>query len=207
MIKCIIFDCDGTLVDSEVLFNRALSTKLAERGVNLCAQQLVDRFRGVRLTTVLMTLQTEFSVELSDEFIVEYRVLVNELFQRELEPCVGVSQTLAQIDLPMCVATNGPLDKMKLALGVTNLAHYFGDHLFSAYEVGSWKPDPKLFLFAASAMGFNASECLVVEDSIVGIQAAKAAGMNALLYDSNRVHRDAGVTTIHHFVDVLEQLA
>lgn len=206
MIKCIIFDCDGTLVDSEVLFNRALSIKLAERGINLSVKRLVERFRGVQLTTVLTTLQTEHHVELDDAFVADYRVLVNEFFQNELKPCSGVKYTLAQIDLAMCVATNGPLGKMKLALNVTNLETYFGGNLFSAYEVGAWKPDPKLFLFAANAMGFAANECLVVEDSTVGIQAAKAAAMPAVLYDPNHVHSDLNVTKIHNFVDLLELL-
>jgi len=177
MIKCIIFDCDGTLVDSEVLFNRALSIKLKDRGIELSAKQLVDRFRGVQLTTVLKTLQAEFNTELDNAFIDDYRSLVNRFFENELKQCEGVSQTLDQINIAKCVATNGPLAKMQLALKVTRLESYFGEHLFSAYQINSWKPDPTLFLFAAKRMGFNHNECLVVEDSVVGLEAADSAGM------------------------------
>jgi len=206
MFKCIIFDCDGTLVDSEVLFNRALSIKLQERGIDLSAEQLVKRFRGVQLTTVLSIIQSESNVELDSAFIDDYRDLVNHFFQDQLKECNGVSQTLDEISIAKCVATNGPLAKMRLALKVTHLDSYFNENLFSAYEVGAWKPDPSLFLFAAKKMGFKPDECLVVEDSIVGINAAKAAQMQSVLYDPNHVHGEVNTTKIHHFTDLLEQL-
>ena len=207
MIKCIIFDCDGTLVDSELLFNNALSIKLNERGIELTAAELVRRFRGVKLTVVLAQLEREYSALLDDRFVEGYRLLVNEFFEQELVACNGVQETLSKLDIAMCVATNGPLAKMQLALRVTNLAHYFGNNLFSAYDVGSWKPDPKLFLFSASKMGFNANECLVVEDSLVGIEAAKAANMKAVLYDPHHVHPELDdVVKIDAFQEVLRQL-
>jgi len=207
MIKCIIFDCDGTLVDSEELFNRALSIKLGERGVKLSVKQLVDQFRGVQLTTVLETLQTQYNVELDDAFIANYRVLVNEFFKNELKACNGVEETLAQIEVPMCVATNGPLDKMKLALNTTHLEPHFNGRLFSAFEVDSWKPEPDLFLHAAQKMGYKPEQCMVVEDSIVGIEAAIAAQMSPILYDPHRVHGSAyGVQKITHFSELLTLL-
>jgi len=207
VIKCVIFDCDGTLVDSEVLFNRALSIKLSERGIELTADQLVSRFRGVKLTDVLNTLESQYKVTLDKEFVDDYRVLVNAFFEKELVACSGVKETLSVLGLPMCVATNGPLGKMQLALRVTGLIDFFDGQLFSAYEVGAWKPDPELFLFAAQTLGFNADECLVVEDSIVGIEAAKAANMMAVLYDPHHVHPDVdGAIKIHAFEDLLKQL-
>ena len=207
MIKCIIFDCDGTLVDSELLFNNALSVKLKEQGINLTAAELVSRFRGVKLTEILAEIESEYSILLDEVFIEDYRLLVNEFFEQELVACRGVPETLSQLETAMCVATNGPLEKMQLALSVTNLAHYFGDNLFSAYEVGAWKPDPQLFLFSATKMGFKAHECLVVEDSVVGVEAAKAANMRAVLYDPHHVHLELeGVVKIHTFQEVLRQL-
>jgi len=207
LIECVIFDCDGTLVDSEVLFNQALSVKLAERGVGLSAEQLVVRFRGVQLTKVLQTLSQEYDVELDTHFVDGYRVLVTEYFKRDLIACQGVPQILAKLDQALCVASNGPLAKMKMALELTNIDHYFNGHLFSAYQINSWKPAPNLFLHAAKTMGYSSKQCMVVEDSVVGIQAAIAAGMSAVLYDPNGVHPSIdGVIKISKFSQILELL-
>ena len=216
MIKGIIFDCDGTLVDSEHLFNRALSIKLEERGVVLTANHLVTSFRGVKFADVLTIIEQEFKVELDEGFVAQYRALVETFFKQDLKACDGVAETLAKIDLPMSVATNGPLAKMKIAMDVTELSDFFDDRLFSAYEIGCWKPDPGLFLHVASIMNLTAQECLVVEDSVVGIEGAIAANMKAVLYDPKDVHADyysnleknsnADVLKISHFSEVLTAL-
>jgi len=222
MIKGVIFDCDGTLVDSEGLFNRALSIKLAERGVEIAADHLVMRFRGIKFANVISAIEQEHSLKLDDAFIADYRSLVENFFKDELRPCEGVIETLQKIDLPMSVATNGPLAKMKVALEVTGLAHFFNNRLCSAYEVDSWKPDPGLFLHAAKAMNLSAKECLVVEDSVVGIEAAIAADMPAVLYDPNgscaayysdltksirNGHIKARITKVSHFNELVDVLA
>ena len=216
MIKGIIFDCDGTLVDSEYLFNRALSIKFEERGVRLTANQLVARFRGVKFADVIATIEQEYSVNLDENFIEQYRTLVSTFFKQDLQACEGVAETLAKIDLPMSVATNGPLAKMKIAMDVTELSGFFNDRLFSAYEVDCWKPDPGLFLHVASIMNLTAQECLVVEDSVVGIEGAIAANMKAVLYDPKNVHADyyssleknsnSDVVKISHFSEILTAL-
>jgi len=125
MISGIIFDCDGTLVDSEHLFNRALSLKLVDRGIRLTADQLVARFRGVKFANVLKTLEREYSLTLNDAFVNDYRELVNAFFKKELSACDGVVETLDQIQRPMAVASNGPLAKMQIAMDVTGLSEYF----------------------------------------------------------------------------------
>ena len=207
MIKCIIFDCDGTLVDSEVLFNRALSHKLAEKGIHISASTLVDRFRGVKFIDVLATIERESKTVLNDDFVTSYRDLVTELFEQELQACEGVAETLASLNTAMCVATNGPLAKMQQALRVTGLRHYFNEALFSAYEIEAWKPSPDLFLHASKTMGFEHDECLVVEDSLVGIEAALAAKMKAVLFDPHSIHSDiSGVIRITEFSEISKLL-
>ena len=216
MIKGIIFDCDGTLVDSEHLFNRALSLKLADRGICLTADQLVARFRGVKFANVLKTLEREYSLTLNDAFVNDYRELVNTFFKKELSACDGVVETLDQIQLPMAVASNGPLTKMQIAIDVTGLSEYFQHHLYSAYDVNSWKPEPDLFLHAANQLELQPSECLVVEDSEVGVDGAIAANMKAVLYDPKGVHDDyyerlsedskSSVIRVTHFSGILTAL-
>ena len=216
MISGIIFDCDGTLVDSEHLFNRALSLKLADRGIRLTADQLVARFRGVKFANVLKTLEREYSLTLNDAFVNDYRELVNTFFKKELSACDGVVETLDQIQLPMAVASNGPLAKMQIAMDVTGLSEYFQHHLYSAYDVNSWKPEPGLFLYAANQLELQPSECLVVEDSEVGVDGAIAANMRAVLYDPKGVHGDyyerlsedskSSVLRVTHFSGILTAL-
>jgi len=97
----------------------------------------------------------------------------------------GVLEMLEATNFPKCIASSGPPLKIRQALQVSGLAPYFGDDIFSSYEVGSWKPEPGLFQYAASAMGFMPNQCVVVEDSDVGIEAAEAAGMKAFQYVPN----------------------
>jgi HAD superfamily hydrolase (TIGR01509 family) len=102
-----------------------------------------------------------------------------------LKPIPGVPEMLEATNFPSCIASSGPPLKIRQALQVSGLAPYFGDNIFSSYEVGSWKPEPGLFRYAANAMGFRPSQCVVVEDSEVGVEAAAAAGMKAFQYVRN----------------------
>ena len=188
MVKCIIFDCDGTLVDSEYLCHLALEAQLKEYGVCVSAAKLVREFRAWKLDKIIADLQKDFDFQPDSDFIPCYRSKVADLFEKSLAPCEGVIDALESIDLPRCVASNGPLEKMQHALLVSGLSQYFSDNLFSAYDIGSWKPEPELFLHSASKMGFEPNECVVVEDSDVGISAAKAAGIPAILYDPLEIY-------------------
>ena len=188
MIKCIIFDCDGTLVDSEYLCNLGLEIRLRDYGVESSAIDLMKRFRGGKLAAILEAIESEHKIKLKEGFISSYRSLVDELFERDLKPCEGVNAALTAIHLPKCVASSGPLDKINKALSISGLSKHFNGKIFSSYVVGSWKPDPGIFLHAAKEMGFQPSECAVVEDSPVGISAAKSAGMRPILYDPNNTY-------------------
>jgi len=188
MIKCVIFDCDGTLVDSEYLCNLGLEINLRNYGIESPVTKMMEQFRGVKLATILQTIEVQYQIKLRDDFVISYREVVGELFEKNLKPCEGVSTVLAEINLPKCVASSGPPEKINKALSLTGLLDYFKGNIFSSYVVGSWKPDPGLFLHAAKEMDFQPSECAVVEDSIVGVLAAKSAGMRSILYDPNGIH-------------------
>ena len=191
MIKCIIFDCDGTLVDSEYLCNLAFEIKLKEYNIEANAQALMQKYRGGKLANIIQSLESEHQITFNDDFIKEYRELVDQLFENNLQPCLGVIEALSLILLPICVASSGPVIKIKKALKVTQLSDFFEDHIFSSYDVGSWKPEPGLFIHTAKQMGYAPDECLVVEDSIVGITAANLAGMKSVLFDPHGIHDPA----------------
>lgn len=188
MIKCIIFDCDGTLVDSEYLCNLGLEIKLREYGVEASADEMMKLFRGRKLAHILETLESNYKIQLEDDFISSYRELVDDLFEQQLEPCEGVNEMLLEIELPKCVASSGPLQKIDRALSIAGLSNHFNGNIYSSYIIGSWKPDPGIFLHAAKEMGFEPYECAVVEDSPVGITAARSAGMHSVLYDPGGIH-------------------
>lgn len=177
---CVIFDLDGTLVDSESLCNRALLEMVPD--LQCPVEALVARYRGMKLAAIFSDIEVRTNSRLPPTFEAAYRQRVAELFALELKPVAGVGEMLEALPHARCIASSGPRAKIEQALSVSGLAHFFEKSIFSSYEVGSWKPEPGLFVHAAHAMGFAAEHCVVVEDSEVGIQAAKAAGMQSLHY-------------------------
>jgi HAD superfamily hydrolase (TIGR01509 family) len=188
MIECVIFDCDGTLVDSEVLCNLGLEIQLQELGIKADIQSMVNRFRGWKLANIVDALSIEYSLELNETFITSYREVIADLFDSQLQPIPNIAQTLANIPQTKCVASNAPLEKIKQAVRVTNLEHFFNDNLFSSYAIQSWKPEPDLFLHAAKMMKIEPKNCVVVEDSVLGIEAAQRAGMQSFFYQPQGVN-------------------
>ena len=130
MIKCIIFDCDGTLVDSEYLCNLGLEIKLREYGVEASASEMMKLFRGGKLADILETLESDHQIKFRGDFIPSYRSLVDGLFEQQLQPCEGVNEMLLEIELPKCVASSGPLQKINRALSITGLSNHFNDNIF-----------------------------------------------------------------------------
>ena len=203
MIKCVIFDCDGTLVDSEYLCSLGFELLLKNYGVHANANEMVDEFRGKKLDLILRSLESKYKIKLADDFVISYREQVSNLFETDLRAFDGVREALSSIDLAMCVASSGPREKILKSLRLTDLEEYFSDNIYSAYDINSWKPEPDLFIHAANEMGFKASECAVVEDSVVGIKAAKSANMKAILFDPNKQGSlDSSVTCIHNMCDL-----
>jgi HAD superfamily hydrolase (TIGR01509 family) len=174
----IIFDLDGTLVDSERLCNQAFVDLLPS--LNETVDELVHLYRGKRLVEILNDLERRVPTRLPDKFEQIYRERVSALFATDLKAIDGAAEMLRNLSHPFCIASSGPPEKIIQALAVTGLSEYFGDRFFSSYVVGSWKPEPGLLLHAATKMGFSPQQCVVIEDSEIGLQAAEAAGMRAL---------------------------
>ncbi|HTE41832.1 MAG TPA: HAD-IA family hydrolase [Steroidobacteraceae bacterium] len=180
MPLCLIFDLDGTLVDSEGLSMRAFTDLLPD--LRLSVLELTHRYRGKKLREVFADIESIVGHELEAEFEKIYRAQVAVLFEQELKAIEGVHAMLDALPFPRCIASSGPPVKIAQALQITGLAPYFGDRIFSSHDIQSWKPDPGLFLHAAAAMGFKPRDCVVIEDSEVGVEAAIAAGMRVFRY-------------------------
>lgn len=204
MIQCIIFDCDGTLVDSEKLGNQVVIDLFAEQDIHLDPDEYKRRYRGVNLFEVLSTLAEAHNVTMADDIIPQYRSRLDALIKAELQPIPGIQAALDQLTHPKCVATSAPQKKMRLCLKVSELRPYFGENLFSSYDINSWKPEPDLFLHAAKTMGFEPSNCAVVEDSPVGVAAGLAAGMRTIHFNHNGEHEAiAGSITIEQMGELV----
>lgn len=182
--SCIIFDLDGTLVDSEGLSNQALLDLLPELAESV--ETITERYRGQKLSLIFADIEQRTQRSLPAQFEARYRQRVAELFSNQLKPMPNVIEMLKSIRFAICIASSGPPEKIRLALQVSGLAPYFHDRIFSSYEINSWKPEPDLFQHAARVMGFLPTQCVVVEESEIGIQAALAANMSALHFLPNR---------------------
>lgn len=180
--KCIIFDCDGVLVDSEILSNQVLVDMVTDWGENIDLAYALKNFSGRSLKSCLDYIEQTTGRELSENFIARYREQSYRVFKTHLQPVAGVQGLLPKLTMPYCVASSGPLEKIRRNLTTTNLICYFEGRLFSSYEIKSWKPEPGIFLHAAQQMGFAPEDCLVIEDSIAGVEAAKAGGLGVYAY-------------------------
>jgi len=184
--KCIIFDCDGVLVDSEEISTRVLLDMIKKLEIEIDEEYALDFFSGTALQSIFQYIEKLADKKLPDTFEKEYRKKTFELFETELKPINGIAVVIDKIKVPICVASSGPLEKIKLNLKVTGLLEKFAENIFSSYEIGSWKPNPEIFEYAANKMGYLPKDCLVVEDSIAGIIAAKQGGFDVCGYTNMR---------------------
>lgn len=178
--KLVIFDCDGVLVDSETLGNDVLAEMLAIHGHQISGDESKNRFRGFQFTKCLEILEQETGIRLPESFEADFRLRMSSVFREQLQPLEGARRLVESMQVPFCVASSGPRTKIEENLRTTNLYPHFVDKIFSAYEVKSWKPDPGLFLAAANRFGVAPNDCVVVEDSFVGVSAGVAADMTVL---------------------------
>jgi len=180
--ECIIFDCDGVLVDSETIGIRVLLDMTSHYGVNMPLAEAVEEFGGRRLREVIDVLQTRAHEPFPSDLEALYRTRSYEVFQTEVVPVPGIKDVLDTLTVPFCVASSGPVEKIKLNLSNTGLLPYFTGRIFSAYDINRWKPDPGIFLHAAARMGFEPHQCVVIEDSLAGVAAGIAGGFHVLGY-------------------------
>jgi len=176
-----IFDCDGVLVDSETLSSAIYAEALSEFGYEIDAETVAARFTGFSMKSTIATVEADWGQPLPEDFAATVRARADVRFDQDLTAISGIAAALDKLGDPRCVASSGQMRRIQRSLHKTNLMKYFdAAALFSAQMVDCGKPAPDLFLHAAHEMGFAPQSCVVIEDSLPGVQAAAAAGMTVL---------------------------
>ena len=184
--KCVIFDCDGTLVDSEPISLRVLVDMVAREGLEIPHDYAVERWSGCDLLHILGEVESRLGRELAADFPELFREQQLVHLEQEVQPIDGAAELIEAVrasGMKYCVASNAPMKKVRLCLETTGLFQYFDDNrVFSAHQVQKWKPDPDVFLFASRRLDVAPEDCCVIEDSGYGVEAALAAGMDVVYY-------------------------
>lgn len=173
----VMFDCDGVLVDSEMLSAAVLSALMAENGLPITPDIFREDFLGRSFANASAQVERRFGRPLPAGFQQTYRERLMRRIRTELKPMAGAVELLSDLSCSCCLATSSSPERLALTLDVTGLAPFFAGRSFTASEVERGKPAPDLFLHAARRMGVAASRSLVIEDSEMGLRGAFAAGM------------------------------
>ena len=182
MLELVIFDCDGVLVDSERIAVRVDAIVLGRLGWELSEAEIIERFMGRSEAYMVGEIEAALGRPLPHDWDAEFAPLYREALEAELQPVDGVVEALDSIPTPTCVASSSTHERLRFTLGRTGLLERFDGRIFSAADVANGKPAPDLFLHAAASLGADPARCAVVEDSVYGVQAARAAGMRAFGY-------------------------
>lgn len=208
-VSLVIFDCDGVLVDTERLTVGVEARVLTEMGWNITTDEVVARFMGRSDHDMLDEIARRLGREAAAEFDRVSTAEIVAAFRTRLGPIAGVAELIRHIQwsgTSTCVASSGSHRKMRLTLGTTGLYDLFEGRIFSASEVGNGKPAPDLFLHAARQMDVDPARAVVVEDSVPGVIAARAAGMRCFGYGGGLTPRrrleDAGAVVFDHMSDL-----
>lgn len=184
-MRPVIFDCDGTLVDSERVYAKSNAAVFALYGAVATPDELFARYTGMSLTSMAADIEARYGVTLTPAIGDELDIAAGLLLEAELEPIAGIPQLLAVLQAeghPMAVASNSRLNGVHRSLRITNLSAYFGDRIATADQVANPKPAPDVYLMAARLLGTDPATCLAVEDSPTGVRAARAAGMTVIAF-------------------------
>lgn len=209
----IIFDCDGVLVNTEPVVQQVLADWITKHGWAITAEECARTVKGTHIEQIRERLEAKTGGSFPD-FVAGYRRAMFEAFESGIDEIPGAAAVLEALQMagvPFCVASNGPHVKMDVSMRSAGLLGFFGgsldrDLIFSADDVGEPKPSPKLFLHAAGRMGFEPSDCLVIDDSTQGVEAALAAGMRIVGYEDMtpaQKLRDAGADLVMERLDEL----
>lgn len=178
--KCVIFDCDGVLVDSEILASKASIEMLRPYGLDMSVEEYSQYFAGKVEEDIVDIITQKYNISLPDDFISKVRLKIDYELDHNLQAISGVKDTISGIPVTCAVVSNSHLVRVIQSVKVAGLSGFFGKRLFSAEMVERPKPDPGIYLYAARQLNMDPAECLVVEDSLSGVTAAHKAGMTVV---------------------------
>ena len=189
--ELLILDCDGVLVDSEVISVRVDSEVVTELGWPLTEEEVAERYLGTSYDAMVADIKANVPGPLEPGWEADFADRYRRALEAELKPVDGIVEALARITIPTCVASSGSMEKMRFTLGLTGLWERFEGRIYSVDDVERPKPEPDLFLHAAAEMAARPERCIVVEDSVHGVRAAMDAGMRALGYSGGLMSAEA----------------
>lgn len=178
--ELVIFDCDGVLIDSEPISLGCLTAALNGIGVAIDVETVRARFAGTSMPSIMGHVAKDYGVTAPEGFVERVKADTLAAFDRELTAMAGIAEAVRALGIPSCVASSSDPVRLSHTLTLTGLMPLFAGRVFSSAEVARGKPFPDLFLHAAARMGARPAACLVVEDSVPGVTAARAAGMNVV---------------------------
>ena len=206
----VIFDCDGVLVDTEPLLNRVYVAMLGEFGIRVDPDETLREFSGAAMSARLEAFHARFGWRPGDDFKNKFYARLGDLIRTELAPVEGVSELLDALTVPSCVASNAMHSEIRKRLRRVGFLARFADAILSAEDVERPKPAPDIYLLAAERRRASPERCIVIEDSVPGVVAAKAAGMTvfgyAKLTDRGALEK-AGATTFAAMSELAARLS
>lgn len=202
----VLFDCDGVLVDSEMISKNVLVEEAARLGATIDPKWAHDRFKGRRMADCLVDVEAIMQRPLPHDFMARFRKAEYVALGKQVTAIPRVAPLLDALKVPSCVASNGPREKIECTLGATGLDRYFADRIFSAYELDRFKPDPELYLHAARVLGVSPQRCIVMEDSITGATAGVDAGMRVIAYTPGVDRSGYPYGDLHHVDDMADAM-
>ncbi|MFN5263895.1 MAG: HAD family hydrolase [Pseudanabaena sp.] len=187
-LELVIFDCDGVLVDSEIIVNRVFAETLTEAGFAITYEEVSQKFVGLSFASCLEMIEQIFGRPVPTEWLALSKEREIAALKQELQATEGIADVLKELTLPKCVASNSSPRHIDLVLDLTGLLDHFDGKLYSCHHVDRPKPFPDVYLHAASQMGYAPESCVVIEDSVAGVKAGYAAGMRVLGYAPSDRH-------------------
>lgn len=210
-----IFDCDGTLIDSEGIACSVCAEALTGVGVPYTTEMFARRYAGMPARATWEHVRKAYGVDLPEGFNEAINAEIHRRLDAEVEAVAGAREAVMAVEGPRCVASSTGLNQLRKNLTTAGLIDLFGDHVFSVSQVKRGKPAPDVFLFAASQMGADPADIVVIEDTVAGVTAARRAGMRVIGFtganhggeglDARLITAGAG-TIIHHMRDLATAL-
>lgn len=212
-----LFDCDGVLVDSEIIAAEVDAALLSELGTQISSEDLIHRYAGLTFRKMVETIENDTGRKLPEDIFERQKKILDKRLASDLKAVAGVDRLLDRLDGERCVCSNSSSERLKLTLGKTGLLDKFAPNIFSAIEVGDRqpKPSPNVYSFAAAQLGTQPSECIVIEDSIFGVASARGAGMRVVGFTGGKhtwpghadVLTEAGAETVINRLNDLPAVA